>query len=296
MATRTVDYIYRYDPQSPAEESVPPDAAAARAELERGNGMFAGWVECCRAGAPPAGESPFVVNCNHIAEVLGWAPGAAPKHRPFGIVVGCSDARVPVEMVLGQSLNELFVVRVAGNVVDSAGKGSIDYALEHLGKSVRVVVVLGHAGCGAVTGAVDSYLKPTIYWDAGVSQPLRSILRRIVLVVHEAASALERAYGPGAANLPGYRQALIDLAISLNAAQTAHDLRQDVERDRRPVRVLYGVYDLRSGALRLPGDDDAEPDGRGTLLDAPAHPSEFLPLADRLARRLRAVLHGPAPA
>lgn len=288
MAMNTVDYIYRYDPKKPTSESVPPDAASARAELERGNRMFADWIESCRTGTTSPGESPYVLNCNHLSEVMGWEPGTAPKQRPFAVVLGCSDARVPVEMVLGQSLNELFVIRVAGTVVDSTSQGSLDYAFDHLGTDLRLVVVLGHASCGGVTAAVDAYLNPTAYWEKSVSQPLRAIVRRIVVVVREAALALEKVYGPGAEKLPGYRQAMIDLSVCLNAAQTAYDLRPE----QRPIEVLYGVYDLRSGKLRLPGENDAEPDGEGALLKAPAQTSEFLDLADRVARRLRGVIQG----
>ena len=76
------------------------------------------------------------------------------------MVVGCSDARVPTEMLFGQGFNDLFVIRVAGNVLGDVCMGSVDFALNALSESVRVVVMLGHSGCGAVTGAVDAYLRP----------------------------------------------------------------------------------------------------------------------------------------
>lgn len=76
----------------------------------------------------------------------------APKQHPVAIVVSCSDSRVPPEIVFDLGLGDLFVIRVAGNVLDDAGIGSIEYAAEHL--KVPLVVVLGHKNCGAVSAAV----------------------------------------------------------------------------------------------------------------------------------------------
>ena len=76
----------------------------------------------------------------------------AKEQRPFAVVVGCSDSRVPPEFVFDVSLGDIFVVRTAGEVVDEVGLGSIEYAVEHLG--TRLVVVLGHQHCGAVSAAV----------------------------------------------------------------------------------------------------------------------------------------------
>ncbi|MCC6409215.1 MAG: carbonic anhydrase [Planctomycetes bacterium] len=77
----------------------------------------------------------------------------AKGQHPFAVVVGCSDSRVPPELVFDQGLGDLFVVRVAGNVIDDASLGSIEYAVEHLGASL--VIVLGHERCGAVKAALD---------------------------------------------------------------------------------------------------------------------------------------------
>jgi carbonic anhydrase len=78
------------------------------------------------------------------AQILG--------QTPFAVVLGCSDSRVPTEIVFDQSLGSLFITRVAGNVVDVATTGSIEYAIEHL--KTHLVVVLGHEGCGAVKAAL----------------------------------------------------------------------------------------------------------------------------------------------
>ncbi len=76
----------------------------------------------------------------------------ADSQRPVAVVVACSDSRVAPEFVFDQGLGDLFVVRSAGNLVDSVGLGSIEYAVEHLG--VELIVVMGHEKCGAVTAAV----------------------------------------------------------------------------------------------------------------------------------------------
>lgn len=76
----------------------------------------------------------------------------ANEQKPFAVIVGCSDSRVPPELVFDVSLGDIFVIRTAGEVVDEVGLGSIEYAVEHLG--TRLVVVLGHQHCGAVSAAV----------------------------------------------------------------------------------------------------------------------------------------------
>jgi carbonic anhydrase len=82
----------------------------------------------------------------------------ATGQRPYAIILGCADSRVPPELVFDEGLGDLFVVRVAGNVADADGIGSIEYAVEHLG--VKLVVVLGHERCGAVQAAVKGGEAP----------------------------------------------------------------------------------------------------------------------------------------
>ena len=78
----------------------------------------------------------------------------APHQVPFAAVVGCSDSRVPVEFLFDQGIGDIFVIRTAGNNVNSEMvMGSVDYAVEHLG--VKVLLVLGHGACGGVTGAIS---------------------------------------------------------------------------------------------------------------------------------------------
>ena len=78
----------------------------------------------------------------------------APHQAPFAAVVGCSDSRVPVVLIFDQGIGDIFVIRTAGNNVNSdMVMGSVDYAIEHLG--VKVLLVLGHGSCGGVTGAIS---------------------------------------------------------------------------------------------------------------------------------------------
>lgn len=78
----------------------------------------------------------------------------APHQAPFAAVVGCSDSRVPVELLFDQGVGDIFVIRTAGNNVNSEMvMGSVDYAVDHLG--VKVLLVLGHSSCGGVTGAIS---------------------------------------------------------------------------------------------------------------------------------------------
>ncbi len=92
---------------------------------------------------------------------------------PFAVILGCSDSRVPAEVVFDQGFGELFVIRVAGNVVTPSQTGSVEFAVESFG--TRLVVVLGHTQCGAVLAAIDDVTRPS-----GAGSPnLESIVSRI---------------------------------------------------------------------------------------------------------------------
>ena len=93
--------------------------------------------------------------------------------EPFAIVFGCSDSRVPVEIVFDQGLGDLFVIRVAGNVVAPSQIGSVEFAAHQFG--TRLVVVMGHSKCGAVTATIEELERP----ERNRSPNLRSIVDRI---------------------------------------------------------------------------------------------------------------------
>jgi carbonic anhydrase len=289
---RTIDYIYRFDPRNPSVKPPPTDPEDARQSLEKGNRLFSEWMRSCRTGSFSTGEPRYVVQCNGLEVGMVRAHGEMPKQAPFAVVVGCSDARVPPEMLFGQGFNDLFVIRVAGNVLADECWGSIDYALNLLADSIKLVVVLGHSGCGAVTAAVDAYLNPLKYSSARTTYMLRSILHRIFVPVHQAAKGLERVWGSDAPNMPDYRRSLIESSVCLNAAHAAYNLFVEAERSwKSDVLALFGVYNLFTHQVSMPpqkfkvASQDSEP--HVNLAYAPTHPREFDRLAEQMAEILR---------
>jgi carbonic anhydrase len=97
----------------------------------------------------------------------------ALDHKPFAIILGCSDARVPAELVFDQGLGDLFVIRVAGNIVAPSTVGSVEFAASRF--DTRLVVVLGHSQCGAVLATVEELQRPA----ENQSRFLRSIVDRV---------------------------------------------------------------------------------------------------------------------
>ena len=133
--------------------------------------------------------------------------------EPFAIVLGCSDSRVPAEIVFDQGLGELFVIRVAGNIVAPSGVGSVEFAAERFG--TRLVVVLGHSQCGAVTATLDELQRPS----STQSRNMRSIVDRL-------RPAFE---GLLSTELRHDRAALIQAAVRANIRASADHLRHGSE-------------------------------------------------------------------
>lgn len=238
------EIVYRYDPARPEAYALPPDPAAARHRLADGNRAFAGLLD---AGA---GERRVI----RYDELGAPGPDGGPAvQAPFAAVLGCSDARVPLEIIFGQGFNDLFVVRVAGNVLGDECLGSLDFAATSFADSLKLVVVLGHARCGAVTAAVDSYLNPANYLGYAPSHPLRLIVDRLMVPVRAAHRAVEGVWGRSAADHPGYREALIAAAVRVNAALTAATVRHELADHFGPGReVAFGVYDLATRRVEAP--------------------------------------------
>jgi carbonic anhydrase len=291
---KAIDYIYRFDAENPTAKPLPPNADMARKTLEQGNQMFAQWMESCQHGAAGEGESRYIVPCNGLEVGMIRMPSAFPKPSPFAVVVGCSDARVPTEMLFGQGFNDLFVIRVAGNVLGDECMGSIDFAINALSESVKVIVMLGHSGCGAVTGAVDSYLNPLKFWSKSTSMMLRSILQRILVAVREAANGLETVWGADIREHPHFREVLIDSSVAINAAQTAYNLHVEVERAGKwEIDVLYGVFNLFNHRVVSPARlNKSAGDNAAGLAFAPTNPRDFKTLAIELAKTYEDRLFG----
>jgi len=208
-------------------------------------------VQGNRASATMNGVGPLSKN-NHSDSQNSMHDRSAPVQSPFAALLGCADARVPPEFVFSKGSNELFVVRVAGNVLGQECLGSMRYAVSHFSTTLKLLVVLAHANCGAVTEAVDLYLEPGRYIHSATDYSVRSIEDQILIAVRAAALSLEARYGPRVSKQPGYRAALLEVAVVLNAAWSAYCLRQEF-KDRLPrLGVVYGAYDLISGLVRLP--------------------------------------------
>src|SRR5579875_3080344 len=172
-----MDIIYRYDPYQPIVPRQLEDAAAAIERLIRGHERHITIVtQVHREMTGVHSTEPVVIPSDPLSLGLPMGSGAPPVQTPFALVLGCSDARVPIEQIFGQSYNDLFVIRVAGNVLGIECLGSIDYAVSVLGESMKLLVVLGHSSGGAVTAAVDSYLAPRDYASIAFTHALRSLV------------------------------------------------------------------------------------------------------------------------
>ena len=150
--------------------------------------------------------------------------------KPFAVIVGCSDSRIPPEIIFDLGLGDLFVIRVAGNVVEDVAFGSIEYAVGHLG--TQLVVVLGHGKCGAVSATVQG---------GEAHGHISSIVKAI-------APAAEKAK-----NLPGD---LIDNSIKANVGlvveriASSKPILSELAKDGK-IRIVGAYYDIESGVVEI---------------------------------------------
>jgi carbonic anhydrase len=162
----------------------------------------------------------------------------ATGQSPFAIILGCSDSRVPAEIVFDQSLGDLFVVRVAGNIVAPSQVGSAEFAAERF--ATRLIVVLGHSGCGAVAATLEELERPT----ESRSPNLRSIVDRIRPAV-EGLTRTDLRHDP---------DALLREAVRANIRASVDHLRhgsQVLEQliEKGGLLVVGAEYSLESGAV-----------------------------------------------
>lgn len=161
----------------------------------------------------------------------------AAGQEPFAIVLGCSDSRVPAEIVFDQGLGDLFVIRVAGNIVAPSQIGSVEFAAEQF--KTRLVVVLGHSNCGAVLATLEQLQRPSEEQSPG----LRSIVDRIRPAVH-GLLAIEG----------GSREALLREAVRRNIRLSVDHLRHgsDILEHliaHEGLAVIGAEYSLDSGVV-----------------------------------------------
>ena len=164
----------------------------------------------------------------------------AKQQQPFAIVLGCSDSRVPAEIVFDQGLGDLFVIRVAGNIVAPSQVGSVEFAASRFG--TRLVVVLGHSQCGAVQATIEELQQPAVHQ----SRNLRSIVDRV-------RPAVEPLLGT---ELRHDVDALLRHAVRANVSASANQLRHGSEILEQLIRdagllVVGAEYSLETGAVEV---------------------------------------------
>jgi len=152
---------------------------------------------------------------------------------PFAVILGCSDSRVSPELVFDQGLGELFVVRTAGHVATPVEMGSIEYAVEHLG--ARLVMVLGHSGCGAVQATLSAIQDPERSASPNLTELIDHIRPTVAsLSVADGGDHLERA-----------------VSAHVNATVAHLTSNFNLLREGDDVIVMGAVYSLETGAVDL---------------------------------------------
>jgi len=188
------------------------------------------------------GNARFVDNVQNPQSTLLASNALTHVHEPFAIILGCSDARVPAEIVFDQGLGDLFVIRVAGNVVAPSQIGSVEFAAEKFG--TKLVVVLGHSHCGAVTACVETLINP----DQQFSPNLRSIVDRIRPSVYN----LHEIYTANGQDID--EQELINRGIKANVRMSVTQLKhgsrilEDAVNNGSLI-IVGAVYDLDTGKV-----------------------------------------------
>jgi carbonic anhydrase len=164
----------------------------------------------------------------------------AAGQQPFAIVLGCSDSRVPAEIVFDQGLGDLFVIRVAGNIVAPSQVGSVEFAAARY--ETRLVVVLGHSQCGAVTATLEELQRPS----ENQSRNLRAIVDRV-------RPSVESLLGT---ELRHDREALLRQAVRANIRTSVDHLRHGSELLEQLIqegglRVVGAEYSLETGVVEF---------------------------------------------
>jgi carbonic anhydrase len=185
------------------------DADSALAKLKEGNARFASSKDS--SSKPTAAKRAETAQAQH----------------PFAIILACADPRTGPEIIFDENIGDLFVIRTAGNLVDEHALGSVEYAVEHLG--TRLVVVLGHQRCGAVTAALASATAP-----GHVQSLVRDIQPAVEAEKGSAGDALEN-------------------TVAENARLVAAQIRKQAELGEaaKDVRIVPAVYSLDTGKVEL---------------------------------------------
>lgn len=191
------------------------------------------------AGIPPTRALELLVNGNkrfisgtshHDHQDSATRSSLIKSQHPFAVIVGCSDSRVPAEIVFDQGLGDLFSVRTAGEVQADASLGSIEYAVEHLG--TQLIVVLGHESCGAVAAATKGRKEPGHIED-------------LIHAIEPAVNSVRKQPG-----------SLLDNAITANVKMVVSQLRMSdtllhQHLEAGTLRIVGARYDLHTGVVTI---------------------------------------------
>ncbi len=214
---------------SPAgEKSVPPDEALQK--LMTGNKHF---VENMLTNATRSDAATRASLAN--------------SQKPYAIILSCSDSRVPPEIIFDKGLGEIFVIRVAGNIPDPIVLGSIEYAAEHLGSSL--IVVLGHERCGAVTATVDAKGQST--GSKNIDAIVKEIAPSVNLATKDCAACKDDKDCAATK-----KSEFVNCAIDNNAKIVAASLTKNSEilkhlAEEKKIKIVVAKYDLDDGTVTL---------------------------------------------
>jgi len=187
-----------------------------------------------------SGNRRFVADRKRAAQVGATRRNElTERQEPYAIVLGCSDSRVPAEIVFDQGLGDLFVIRVAGNIVAPSQIGSVEFAAERF--HTRLVVVLGHSGCGAIMATIEQLTRPEMQ-----SRNLRAIVDRVRPSVEPLLATGLRHDG----------DALVRDAVRANVRASANHLRHGSEIlesliAREGLLVVGAEYSLDTGIVEF---------------------------------------------
>ena len=198
---------FAFPPPAQAQSALTPDAALA--ELMEGNKRFV-------AGRLTAHDHDLAILKQHTVE----------KQEPFAAVLSCADSRVPVELVFDQSIGHLFVTRVAGNVITPEIIGSLEYGAAVLG--TKVILVLGHANCGAVSAAIKGKAVPG---------QISALFPHIQPAIDQAGTNLEAATKANA-------------KIQATLLSESSTVLSGMVKEKK-LKVVAGYYDLGTGGVTL---------------------------------------------
>lgn len=184
------------------------------------------------------GNRHFVADIRRQKEIAPRRAEVAAAQEPFAIVLGCSDSRVPAELIFDQGLGDLFVIRVAGNIVAPSQIGSVEFAAARF--HTRLVVVMGHSNCGAITATLEELGRPT----ENQSRNLRAIVDRI----RPAVAPLIKT------KLKDDYEALVGEAVRANVRVAADHLRHGSEIleqliEREGLLIVGAEYSLETGVV-----------------------------------------------